>query len=69
MLLEENLRNSKEIRNVEYNYFNHSVKVYYKSGKVEEYADVPEDVFTRLCEYRKMDSSFNQYDKVELINE
>lgn len=49
MLLEENLRNSKEIRNIEYNYFNHSVKVYYKSGKVEEYADVPEDVFTRLC--------------------
>lgn len=69
MLIEENLKNSKEIKNIEYNYFNHSIKVYYKSGKVEQYANVPEDVFTRLCEHRKMDSSFNNYEKIELLNE
>ncbi|WP_296865195.1 KTSC domain-containing protein [uncultured Methanobrevibacter sp.] len=69
MLLDENLVNSKEIKNIEYNYFNHSVKVYYKSGMVEEYANVPEKIFTNLCEDRKMISSLNQFDKIELINE
>lgn len=69
MLLEENLKNSKEIRNIEYNYFNNSVKVYYKSGKVEEYENVPESEYNRLCEQRIVDGSFNKFNMTELLND